>query len=111
MDWRDRFAPEVEDLNRAAVVTNHGLAIHQALQGQGVTLGWTGIIADLLDGGALVRLHHSELCSDRGYWLVARFGFFETPGGAARRTALTEPGGPVADVQGRCRCAARWDVA
>jgi LysR family transcriptional regulator, glycine cleavage system transcriptional activator len=52
-DWHDRFAPEVEDLNRAAVVTNHGLAIHQALQGHGVTLGWTGIIVDLLHGGRL----------------------------------------------------------
>lgn len=84
-DWQRRFAPEVTQINRALSVTNHGLAVHQALQGEGIALGWIDIIADLLTGGALVSLHDTALESDRGYWLVGWPGFLESAAGKALR--------------------------
>jgi LysR family glycine cleavage system transcriptional activator len=69
-DWRDRMAPEVTDIASAFTVTNHGVAIQEALLGAGITLGWTGVIADLLERGALVPLYDRAIASDRGYHLV-----------------------------------------
>lgn len=78
-DWRDRFAPGAERIDRGALLTNHGIAIHQAIQGLGVALGWTGMIADLLTSGVLVTLLDRPLTSDRGYYLVSRGGFRSSP--------------------------------
>ena len=77
-DWQARFAPEVKDIDRSLVVTNHGIAIYQALQGAGVALGWTGVIADLLASGVLVALGDQPLTSTRGYHLVSRPGWMES---------------------------------
>lgn len=82
-DWRNKFAPEVSDLNASLTVTNHGLALYQALEGYGVALGWTGVIGDLLQSGALVPVFTEPLSSDRSYWLIARKGFLGTSQGRA----------------------------
>ncbi|WP_299379237.1 LysR substrate-binding domain-containing protein [uncultured Kiloniella sp.] len=80
-DWQKEFAPNVRLPSDNIVVTNHGLAIHQALQGQGIVLGWTQIIQDLIEGGSLVPLHNKSLTSERGYWLVAPKNFFNSEAG------------------------------
>jgi len=90
-DWRDRFAQETKKIDRAVTVTNHGLAIHQALAGQGIALAWKGVVTILMEGGSLVALHDTPLVSDRGYWLVARRGFLDTDRGKALHSALAEP--------------------
>jgi len=90
-DWRGRFAPEQTEIDRAVTVTNHGLALHQAMTGQGVPLAWTGVIASLLEGGSLVALYDMPLTSERGYWLVARPGFLKSKRGKALHTALATP--------------------
>ena len=69
-DWRASFAPDAGALDRSLVVTNHGVAIHQALLGSGVALGWAGMIADLLDSAVLVPLSDRTLESARGYYLL-----------------------------------------
>lgn len=69
-DWRRHFAPEVAGPVEGTRVTDHGIAIHQALQGFGITLGWRGIVADLLASGTLVALPYDDLTSPRGYHLV-----------------------------------------
>jgi DNA-binding transcriptional LysR family regulator len=71
-DWRDRRAPGVGQIDTGIHVTNHGIAIHQALMGAGVALGWRGVIDDLLTNGLLVALDTEPLNSERGYYLVAR---------------------------------------
>jgi DNA-binding transcriptional LysR family regulator len=74
-DWRDRRYPEVSELDAGIAVTNHGIAIHQALMGRGVALGWRGVIDDMLDNNLLVALDARPLSSDRGYFLVSRRTF------------------------------------
>ena len=87
-DWQTRFAPDAGGLDQSIVVTNHGVAIHQALQGHGVALGWTGMISDLLESGVLVALHDTPLASSRGYHFLASPSFRETEACAAVSQAL-----------------------
>ena len=69
-NWRDRHAPGVERMASAFTVTNHGIAIQEAMLGAGIALGWLGVIDDLLTRGALAALHDGPMMSDRGYYLV-----------------------------------------
>ena len=78
-DWRDRFAPNARDMDRSILVTNHGVAIHQALQGHGVALGWTGMIGDLLETAVLKPTHDAPLESPRGYYFLISPDFRDTP--------------------------------
>lgn len=78
-DWRARFAPEGGPIDRSALLTNHGIAIHQAIQGLGVALGWTEMIADLLESGVLAAVFDEPLTSERGYYLVSRGEFKNGP--------------------------------
>ncbi|MCZ4281489.1 LysR substrate-binding domain-containing protein [Kiloniella laminariae] len=86
-DWAQYFIPDRDSTLSAEAegirVTNHGLAIHQAIMGQGVTLGWLGVVQDLLESQALVPLHHKPLLSDRGYWLVTPPDFLQSDIGIA----------------------------
>lgn len=69
-DWRQRKAPDASHINKAVTVTNHGIAIQEALLGAGIALGWAGVIDDLVARGALVRLSQDAIRSERGYYLV-----------------------------------------
>ncbi len=80
-DWQQQFAPKAKSIDQSLVVTNHGVAIYQALQGAGVALGWQGVIADLLASGVLVSLSDQPLESPRGYHLVSRPGWLDGPAG------------------------------
>ena len=77
-DWQARFAPDAGPLDRSIIVTNHGVAIHQALQGNGVALGWTGMIGDLMESGVLRPLHDTPLVSARGYYFLTSPDFRDT---------------------------------
>lgn len=46
------------------------LALQAAQSGQGVALGWDGLVDDLLAAGVLVHACDMALETDRGYWLV-----------------------------------------
>lgn len=87
-DWQARFAPRAGEPDRSIVVTNHGVAIHQALQGHGIALGWTGMIGDLLESGVLAPLHPEPLTSSRGYHFLTSPGFRETEACALVSEAL-----------------------
>ena len=80
-DWRRRFAPEAARVDRTMVVTNHGVAIQQALQGNGVVLGWTGMVGDLLESGVLQPLHETPLVSPRGYHFLTSARFRQSEAG------------------------------
>ena len=69
-DWKAAFAPEARLIDRGISVTNHGIAIHQALLGNGIALAWVDVVADLLNSGVLAALHEVPLESARGYHLL-----------------------------------------
>lgn len=71
-------------------VINHGLALHMALSGAGVTLGWLGMIQGLIDSKSLVQVSEKTIRSDAGYWVLGKAGFFETEKGAAIYRGLLE---------------------
>ena len=77
-DWRDLRCPEAEQIDPGMQVTNHGIAIHQTLIGQGISLGWAGVIDDLIKNRLLVPLDAEPIRSDRGYYLVTTVGFLES---------------------------------
>lgn len=87
-DWRDQRSPETREIDSAITVTNHGIAIHQALIGQGVALGWMGVVDELIENGLLVPLDAKPIMSKRGYHIVARKGFLDAPPGALLWNAL-----------------------
>jgi putative choline sulfate-utilization transcription factor len=49
----------------------YSLVIQAAIGEQGVALGWTGLIDDMLSNGALVAMGPAAEATDRGYWLLA----------------------------------------
>lgn len=87
-DWRARFAPEAEAMDRSVIVTNHGVAVQQALQGNGVALGWAGMIGDLIESALLEPLHERPLTSSRGYYFLTSPEFRETSACALLSRAL-----------------------
>jgi len=78
IDWRDQRSPETQIIDAGITVTNHGIAIHQALMGRGIALGWGGIIDELVANQLLVTLDAEPLSSTRGYHLVATGEFLES---------------------------------
>lgn len=67
----------------AAGVTDHApagslsfntytLAIQAAQSGQGVAIGWHGLIDELLASGTIVKACETTLDSERGYWLLEK---------------------------------------
>lgn len=92
-DWQAQRAPGAGPVAAGVQVTNHAIAIHQTLMGQGVSLGWRGVIDDLLANGLLAALDDAPLRSERGYHLVAAPGFLDSPAGRALQAALQPPAG------------------
>jgi putative choline sulfate-utilization transcription factor len=71
--WQSWFAqagvpyrPTVSSLS----FNTYTLAIQAVLAEQGVALGWTGLVDDLLSSRALVPAFDATLGSRRGYWLL-----------------------------------------
>ena len=48
----------------------YSLVIQSAIGKQGIALGWTGLVDDLVGSGALVGVGPTLQAPDRGYWLV-----------------------------------------
>lgn len=51
---------------------NYPLLLNAAVEGNGLALGWAGLVESMLEEGTLVRLGPTVECSDRGYILAAR---------------------------------------
>ncbi|TFH86025.1 LysR family transcriptional regulator [Billgrantia azerbaijanica] len=49
---------------------NYTLLIQAAIAGQGIAMGWRGLVDDMLDNGMLVGLPELGLCTQRGYGLI-----------------------------------------
>ncbi|MCV6591922.1 MAG: LysR family transcriptional regulator [Silicimonas sp.] len=87
-DWQAQSNGALSLPDRRMVVNDHGLALHMALTGAGITLGWLDVVGDLITGGSLVPLSDRIAHSDAGYWITARPGFFDSETGAALLDAL-----------------------
>lgn len=49
---------------------NYTLLIQAAIAGQGVALGWRGLVEDMLERGMLVGLKHLSLATPNGYGII-----------------------------------------
>ena len=75
-DWNAYFARlglhRAMEKEQADISFNtYSLVIQAAIGEQGVALGWTGLVDDLIANGALVTVGPTIEASDRGYWLLA----------------------------------------
>ena len=76
-DWQAQANASSSLPDERLVVNDHGLALHLALTGAGVSLAWLGVVEGLIASRSLVPLSSEVATSEAGYWLVARPGFFE----------------------------------
>ncbi len=98
LSWSDWFAARGEVLgprNHDLTFNNYQLALQAALLGQGVALGWSPLIDDLVAGGALIRLDDRPLTSSRGYHLIEPLPQVAEPIVAHFRNWLMEERGRV----------------
>jgi len=63
----DLAAPEESE---GMMFNSYSLVVQAALMGQGVALGWTPLIDELVASGQLVRLLDTPVTTARGYYLV-----------------------------------------
>ena len=77
-NWQVAFAPDAQRVDRGVSVTNHGIAIHQALLGNGIALAWKDVVEDLLESGVLATLCETPLESTRGYYFLVSPEFERT---------------------------------
>ncbi|MFT3965450.1 MAG: LysR substrate-binding domain-containing protein [Sphingobium sp.] len=83
-DWDDWFAgmgTPPPGRNQELVFSNYQIVLQAVLLGQGVGIGWTPLIDDLVESGSIVRLTDTPLSSSRGYHVVqpARAGAAANP--------------------------------
>ena len=69
-DWLTGRGVSGADGQEGLAFDNFQLVLQAALLGQGVCIGWTPLIDDLVAGGGLVRLTSEPLRSVRGYHVV-----------------------------------------
>lgn len=101
-DWRGwlRVAGAVGvDADKGPRFTRHAMTLQAAVDGQGVALGSSPLVADDLAAGRLVRPFESMLHSPFGYYLVATEAGAGEPAPAAFRAWITAEA--TASAQGR----------
>ncbi|RTE66707.1 LysR family transcriptional regulator [Amphritea opalescens] len=72
-DWHSYFQGRRSQIVPGEPVltfNNYTLLIQAAIAGQGVGLGWSTLVDDLIDSKVLVGLREFSLSSDRGYYVV-----------------------------------------
>lgn len=73
LDWHSWFAAQGIDHESAGTsmtFNSYALVIHAALMSEGVALGWTPLVDELVASGQLVRLFDTPVVTSRGYFLV-----------------------------------------
>jgi LysR family glycine cleavage system transcriptional activator len=103
LTWRDWFKRlgHTPPALKGSVFSNYMGVLYEVLAGQGVALGYTYMLGDLIEQGQLVRLSDVSVESDSAYFVVHRAG----PGSfadmlAARLASLVaRPGGPAVIIR------------
>lgn len=75
LDWpaymsRQRLGESLRDSPGDLRFNTYALVVQAAMAGQGVALGWLGIVDHLLDANLLVKAGEVMAVKERGYWLV-----------------------------------------
>jgi putative choline sulfate-utilization transcription factor len=75
LDWpaymsRQRLGESLRDSPGDLRLNTYALVVQAAMAGQGVALGWLGIVDHLLDANLLVMAGDMVSVAGRGYWLV-----------------------------------------
>lgn len=73
LDWPRYFQQQAGTrypASSALAFNNYTLLIQAAIAGQGIGMGWQGLVDDLLSSGMLVGLDDLRLSSRRGYGLI-----------------------------------------
>ncbi|MCK2184193.1 choline sulfate utilization transcriptional regulator [Halomonas getboli] len=73
MDWPGYFARlggRVQPAPSELIFNNYPLLVQAAIAGQGVALGWRGLVDDLLERGMLVGLEGLSLSTSNGYGVI-----------------------------------------
>jgi putative choline sulfate-utilization transcription factor len=79
LDWRSYAAaaglPAGNDQSTGDLRFNtYAMVVQATLAGQGVALGWLGIVDQMLEAGLLVISGETVAVPDRGYWLLGAAG-------------------------------------
>lgn len=67
--WLDELGAGGRSLQRETVFSTYEMVIKAAQGGQGIALGWHGLIDPLLASGELLRILPESLASERGYFI------------------------------------------
>ncbi len=73
LDWERFFKgrrSKVKPVESVMAFNNYTLLVQAAIAGQGVGLGWGGLVDDMLTSGMLVALNDFQLTSNAGYYAV-----------------------------------------
>ncbi len=73
LDWPDYFARwgvRMPPASSELIFNNYPLLVQAAIAGQGVALGWRGLVDDLLERGMLVGLEGLSLSTSNGYGVI-----------------------------------------
>ena len=82
--WLDEMGLRQRSLVRETVFSTYEMIIRAAQGGQGIALGWQGLIDTLLASGDLVQILPDLVASDRGYFIDSVRNDIGTRGAAVR---------------------------
>ncbi|UEP30933.1 choline sulfate utilization transcriptional regulator [Burkholderia sp. B21-007] len=68
--WFDAHGLDAPAAARGVTFNSYALVIHAALLGEGVALGWSPLVDELVASGQLVKLVDAPVVTSRGYFLV-----------------------------------------
>jgi putative choline sulfate-utilization transcription factor len=86
--WFAAYGLDAPADNRGMTFNSYALVVHAALMHQGVALGWTPLVDELVESGQLVRLIDEPVRTARGYFLVCPLARPEAPAVPAFRRWL-----------------------
>jgi len=104
--WKSWFEALHKPLTTKGLMTvgfnDYSLLLRAALAGQGVALGWDGLVDQFLDSGTLVRVSKESVRSEGGYYVSCPGGDNSAARavaqwliGAAAASSLTAPANPL----------------
>jgi DNA-binding transcriptional LysR family regulator len=68
--WFAKHALAAPPAHRGITFNNYGFVAHAAIMGQGVALGWTPLIDELVASGQLVKPFGDHVATEAGYLLL-----------------------------------------
>lgn len=67
--WLKFIGVDFKSLSGGTVFNSYEMIVKAARDGQGIALGWHGLVDDLLASGELVELYPNRVCTEAGYYI------------------------------------------